>query len=159
MGKVSRLRMEYRRFRRTSQRIQDAHTEAVEELADVLEAREAGEVSALIVGLDRMDEELMAADARLALAAVRLDDAIEDRKDKRREAWGKVRIALRQFGPAILDVVRDVLELASVDRPERLSVAVRSILEHTDIPLDEEQIGTVTELADRIVEALADDND
>lgn len=158
MGRVSRMRQHYRRHRRAAERISEAHTEACEELADVLEARESDQVAELIAGLDRLEAEMLGADAKMCLAAVRLDDAIEERKQKRRDAWGKVRLAIRQFGPAVLDVLRSVLELSEADRPERLSVAVRSILDHTQIPLTEDQIGTVTQLADQIVEALSDED-
>lgn len=159
MGRVQRFRAEYRRLRRIADRVSDAYAETCEELGDVLESRNAIEASELLPALDRLEEEMLAADARKCIALVRLNEAIEARAEKRQQAWADVRRALRQFGPAVLDVLRDVLLVASSDRPERLGAAVRGILEHTEIPLTEDQIGTVTELADRIVEALADDEE
>ena len=151
---VPRIRAEYRRARRSLRLVQHTYDETIEELGDALSELDGTETADLLAGLDRLESEQVKLSGYVSQLGIRLDDAREERKIRRREAWGDVRSALQRFGRPLLEVVGDVLEIAESDRGERLSVAVGGILRHSGIPLDETQIETVTALSERIVEAL-----
>ncbi|MGA0416911.1 MAG: hypothetical protein ACO3O1_04665 [Ilumatobacteraceae bacterium] len=82
-----------------------------------------------------------------------LEELIEERRAKRREAWEEVRRSLERFGPSILDVLADVFMVASSPREERIGLAAQALLDHVQIEIDP---GDVTTLAERIVDALED---
>lgn len=156
VGSVTRLRAEYRRARRTLRTIQETYDETIEELGDALSDLDGTEAIGLLAGLDRLEGEQRKVAGYVSALGIQLDDAREERKQSRREAWSSVRAALDRFGRPLLEVVGDVLEIAA-DRPdERISVAVGGILRHSGIPLGEEQIEIVTDLGRQIVEALSD---
>ena len=157
MGSVSRLRSEYRRARRSLRTVQETYDETIEELGDALSDMQGAEALGILTGLYRLEDEQRKLRGYVQSIGILLDDARMERKQSRREAWSDVRSALQRFGRPLLEVVGDVLEIASDQPDERISVAVGGILRHSGIPLGEEQIEIVTDLGRQIVEALSDD--
>lgn len=151
---VQRIRAEYRRQRRTLRMAQDELDEAIEDLADAVGDGEGTEAVLLASALEQLQNIVQRLQDKLAQTGLRLDDAREERQKRRREAWQDVRAALQRFGPALLDVLGDVLAIQAAPREERLAQAVSSLLDHSDIPLTEQQIDSVALLADQIVGAL-----
>jgi len=151
---VSRIRAEYRRARRSLRLAQDELDGAVEDLADALGDLDTTQAVLLQATLDQLEELCGRLAQKVANLGLELDDAREERQQRRREAWQEVRAALARFGPSVLDVLRDVLEIQSAPRGDRLARAVQSLLDHAEIPLSEAEIEHVTALADQIVGAL-----
>ena len=153
MGAVSRARAELRRARRRVRRLEEEQMEAIEEVSELIEAVDVDELRAIESGLAHIERALDLERKRV----IRLDDglevAIELRKEKRREAWEDVRAALRRFGPSVLDVVQDVVLVATSPREDRIALATTALLDHADLPIPP---GEVTRLAKRIVDALED---
>ena len=153
MGAVSRARGELRRARRRVRRLEEEQVEALEEVAELIEAVDVDELRAIESALSHLERALQLERARV----MRLDDALEVaidlRKEKRREAWEDVLAALRRFGPSVLDVVGDVVLVASSPKEDRIALATTALLDHADIPIEPAEI---TRLAERIVEALED---
>lgn len=137
--------------------MQETYDETIEELGDALSELQGAEALGILTGLDRLEDEQRKLRGYVQSIGILLDDAREERKQSRREAWRDVRSALQRFGRPLLEVVGDVLEIASDKPDERISVAVGGILRHSGIPLGEEQIEIVTDLGRQIVEALSDE--
>ena len=151
---VQRIRAEYRRQRCSLRMAQDELDEAIEDLAEAVGDGEGTEAVLLASALEQLQNIVQRLQDKLAQTGLRLDDAREERQKRRREAWQDVRAALQRFGPALLDVLGDVLAIQAAPREERLAQAVASLLDHSDIPLTEQQIDSVSLLADQIVGAL-----
>ena len=83
-----------------------------------------------------------------------------ERKERRRQFWSEDFPAwIREFGPAILDVVVSVAQVAAADRADRVGVAIEAIVDHAGIPLDDAESADVAKVANRIVDALELDDD
>jgi hypothetical protein len=134
-------------------RLEEEQIEAIEEVSELIEAVDVDELRAIESGLAHIERALDLERKRV----IRLDDglevAIELRREKRREAWEDVRAALRRFGPSVLDVVQDVVLVATSPREERIALATTALLDHAELPIPP---GEVTRLAKRIVDALED---
>jgi len=153
MGAVSRARSDLRRARRQVRKLEEEHQEALEELADGLSDLDVEGVATVLRGFDVIERTIARERERLMALENELDIAIAARKEKRREAWEEVRQALNKFGPSVLDVVGDVVLIATSPRAERVELATRTLLEHVDIPIPKSD---VARLAERIVDALDD---
>ena len=152
-GRVSRARADLRRARRRVRKLEEDQGDLLEDLTDSLADLDVETVAAVGGGLDRIERHLGFERARVVRLDEELEELIEERRAKRREAWEEVRRSLERFGPSILDVLADVFMVASSPREERIGLAAQALLDHVQIEIDP---GDVTTLAERIVDALED---
>lgn len=152
-GRVSRARADLRRARRRVRKLEEDQGDLLEDLTDSLADLDVETVAAVGGGLDRIERHLGFERARVVRLDEELEELIEERRAKRREAWEEVRRSLERFGPSILDVLADVFLVASTPREERIGVAAQALLDHVQIEIDP---ADVTILAERIVDALED---
>jgi len=153
MGRVSRARADLRRARRGLRKLEEEQSDLIDDLGDSLADLDLDGLDQVQKTLDRIDRHIERERSRIGELDDQLAALIEARQEKRREAWEDVREALRRFGPAVLDVLGDVVLIASSPRERRIELAAGALLEHADIPID---AGDITRLAERIVEALED---
>ena len=153
MGRVSRARADLRRARRAVRKLEEEQGELIEDLADTMAELDLESLATIQAGLDRIERHIGFERARVIRLDEELEELVEQRREKRREAWEDVRHALRQFGPSVLDVVGDIVLVAASPREERIALASKTLLEHVDIPIPPRD---VARLAERIVEALED---
>lgn len=153
MGRVSRARADLRRARRGLRKLEEEQSDLIDDLGDSLADLDLDGLDQVQRTLDRIDRHIERERSRIGELDDQLEALIEERAEKRREAWEDVRSALARFGPSLLDIVGDVVVVASSPREKRIEIASRALLDHVQIAIDP---GDVTALAEAVVSALED---
>jgi chromosome segregation ATPase len=153
MGRVSRARADLRRARRGLRKLEEEQSDLIDDLGDSLADLDLDGLDQVQKTLDRIDRHIERERSRIGELDDQLEALIEARAEKRREAWEDVRSALARFGPSLLDIVGDVVMVASSPREKRIEIASRALLDHVQIAIDP---GDVTALAEAVVSALED---
>jgi len=134
-------------------KLEEEQSDLIDDLGDSLADLDLDGLDQVQRTLDRIDRHIERERSRIGELDDQLEALIEARAEKRREAWEDVRSALARFGPSLLDIVGDVVMVASSPREERIEIASRALLDHVQIAIDP---GDVTALAEAVVSALED---